>query len=139
MADTKWPDPPGWGDRPVTSVEWLDAPEDHDYGAAAQYLSLIDDPMLVPQIVDDLRNTETVSYYAKDILRASQLPLLPKDNEHVAKDLRKIKTGKKLSPVLLIRGYRCSREPLTIADGYHRVCAAYEVDENAVIRCRIVA
>lgn len=28
--------------------------------------------------------------------------------------------------------------PLQIADGYHRVCASYHVDENTDIPCRIV-
>jgi hypothetical protein len=27
---------------------------------------------------------------------------------------------------------------LTIADGYHRICASYLIDENADIPCRIV-
>jgi len=28
--------------------------------------------------------------------------------------------------------------PLTIADGYHRVCASYYLDENAEVTCHIV-
>jgi hypothetical protein len=27
--------------------------------------------------------------------------------------------------------------PLTIADGYHRVCASYHLDENADIPCHL--
>jgi hypothetical protein len=29
--------------------------------------------------------------------------------------------------------------PAQIADGYHRICASYHVDENTEIPCRIVA
>jgi gluconate kinase len=41
---------------------------------------------------------------AKDLLRASGLPVLDPDNVHVAKDLAKVKKGTPLSPVLLVRG-----------------------------------
>jgi hypothetical protein len=41
------------------------------------------------------------------------------------------------SPILLIRGNMTTRTPARIADGYHRVCARYQVDENTDIPCRI--
>src|SRR5205807_386628 len=75
---------------------------------------------------------------AKDLLRASALPLLPEDNEHVAKDLAKVALGKPLSPVLVVRGSLAAGRPLTVADGYHRICASYHLDENADIPCRLV-
>jgi hypothetical protein len=71
------------------------------------------------------------------VLRASGLPLLPKDNEHVARDLGKVDRGERLSPVLLIRGDLAAGRPLVIADGYHRICASYHLDENVDIPCRI--
>ena len=46
--------------------------------------------------------------------------------------------GKPLSPVLLVRGDVGRDVPLTIADGYHRVCASYHLDENADIPCHLV-
>ncbi len=49
-------------------------------------------------------------------------------------DLNKVAEGTKLSRVLLIRG-----EPCVIADGYHRVCASYYLDENTDIPCRIIS
>ena len=61
---------------------------------------------------------------AKDLLRASGLDLLPTDNAHVAADLAKVKRCESLSPVLLVRGEMRRGLPLTIADGYHRVCAS---------------
>lgn len=135
-------DAAAWGDKlpKYPAVEWLDEPEDHDYDAAREYLSLIDDPASgrATDTVTRLRAADTASYFAKDILRASQLRLLPESNHHVDKDLRKIKKGVKLSPVLLVRGFYLKNGPLVIVDGYHRVCAAYYVDENAPIRCRIV-
>ena len=75
---------------------------------------------------------------AKDLLRASRLPVLPPENVHVARDLKKVNQGKGLSPVLLVRGHLPSEVALTVADGYHRICASYHLDEDADIPCRIV-
>ena len=72
----------------------------------------------------------------KDILRASQLPLLGAENKHVASDLRKAASGIALSPILLLRGDEA--HPLLVADGYHRVCASYWIDENTDIPCILV-
>jgi hypothetical protein len=86
-----------------------------------------------------LRQVPIVRRKAKDLLRASRLPVLPPENFHVAKDVKKVNAGVKLSPVLLVRGRIGQTEiPLTIADGYHRICASYHLDENADIPCRIV-
>jgi hypothetical protein len=48
-----------------------------------------------------------------------------------------VKNNKALSPVLLIRGNHAHGIALQIADGYHRVCASYHLDENTDIPCRI--
>jgi hypothetical protein len=95
---------------PATRQTWKDRPEDHDYLAAEAYL---------------------------DPLRASRLPPLPSANFHVALDLQKVKTGKPLSPVLLVRGDLASEIRRTVADGYHRLCASHFLDEDGDIPCRI--
>jgi hypothetical protein len=58
------------------------------------------------------------------------------DNKHVASDLRKAASGAALSPILLLRGD--GMRPLVVADGYHRVCASYWIDENTDIPCILV-
>jgi hypothetical protein len=40
--------------------------------------------------------------------------------------------------VLLVRGHQERCVALSIADGYHRICASYTIDENADIPCRLV-
>jgi hypothetical protein len=117
---------------------WKDAPDDHDYPAAADYLSLLMPQKEADQLVRRLRAEPLVRKKAKDLLRASALPILPLDNIHVAKDLAKVKKGELLSPVLLVGGRLNGDVPLTVADGYHRICASYHLDENADIPCRIV-
>jgi len=88
--------------------------------------------------VTALKSAPIVHHQAKDLLRASGLALLPTDNVHVASDLAKVANGERLSPVLLMRGDFRRGVPLTIADGYHRVCASYHLDENADIPCHLV-
>ena len=122
----------------VTVVSWLIEPEEHDYPAAGDYLGLIAGPDVVAVLVDGLRRTQNVHRKAKDILRASGLPLLPADNAHVASDLKKIRKAQPLSPILLVRGDVTANRTAQIADGYHRVCASYQTDENTDIPCRIV-
>jgi hypothetical protein len=122
----------------MSDVSWLTEPEKHDYPAAGDYLGLIAGPHLVEVLVDGLRLAETVHRKAKDILRASGLPLLPTDNAHVASDLSKIRKAQALSPILLVRGDVTANRAAQIADGYHRVCASYHTDENTAIPCRIV-
>jgi hypothetical protein len=116
-------------------IGWLADPEDHDYPAAMSYLSLIFDEARAADYVQKLRQALVTPFRAKDIFRASGLSLLGVSNRHVDKDREKIEAGKKLSPVLLVRG---SEGKLIIADGYHRLCAVYSYDEDAVIPCKIV-
>ncbi|MGW7007465.1 hypothetical protein ACWGCW_32855 [Streptomyces sp. NPDC054933] len=113
---------------------WLPDPEEHDFPAAADFLDLIVDADQVARIVSRFREAPTRIKKAKDVMRASGLPLLPADNVHVKHNIRKVHDGKRLSPVLLARG-----TPLIIADGYHRVCAAYHLTEDLDIPCRLVS
>ena len=122
----------------MTHERWMDEPEEHDYPAAGDYLTLLLDPAAAEAVVAALEKAPLVHRKAKDLLRASGLPLLPADNAHVARDLKKVEDGRKLSPVLLVRGDLARGTPLVVADGYHRICASYHLDENAEIPCRIV-
>jgi hypothetical protein len=121
------------------AVKWLGKPEDHDYQAAADYLSMIAESDVVDKTVAALRTAAPVYRKAKDILRAAELALLPATDAHVAADLDKIGDDKKLSPILLVRGVGTGAVPLQIADGYHRVCASYLTDENSPIPCHLVS
>jgi hypothetical protein len=119
-------------------LHWLPQPEAHDYLAATSYLSLIMEPDLAAKVVHRLSQAEVVEFKAKDILRASRLPMLPADNHHVKSDLEKIEKKHALSPVLLVRGELTSGQDLALADGYHRVCAIEHLNEDLPIRCKIV-
>jgi disulfide oxidoreductase YuzD len=120
----------------ATKINWLLDLEEHDYPAAESYLTLLYNEKQVAAIVAELRKTAVVEFKAKDIFRASGLSLLGVSNSHVKKDSEKIQTGKKLSPLLLFRDPQDAK--VIIADGYHRLCAIYEFDEDALIPCKIV-
>jgi hypothetical protein len=121
------------------AVKWLDQPEAHDYDAAAAYLRMVAENDAVEKTVAALKAAKPVYQMAKDILRAAGLNLLPDTNAHVRSDLAKIGDGKKVSPVLLVRGSAVGGYALQIADGYHRVCASYLTDENTNIPCHLVS
>jgi hypothetical protein len=109
-------------------------PEDQDFPAAESYLSLLVGETTASKLVKALRKQKALKHFAaKDLLRASGLPCLPSDNPEVAEDLAKVKAGDKLSPVLLVEGV-----PLWIADGYHRICVSYQLDEKVLVPCHIV-
>ena len=120
------------------TVKWLPKPENHDYQAAEDYLSLIMSPKKAADARQQLSAAQgnITHRKAKDILRASQLTLLDQTNKHVASDRRKAASGVALSPILLLRGDET--HPLVVADGYHRVCASYWIDENTDIPCILV-
>lgn len=117
-------------------IQWLAQPEDHDYPAAQSYLNLIYDQKQTRRLVGALKATPVMQFKAKDIFRASGLALLGASNSHVEKDRDKIRAGRKISPILLVRDTANSK--VLIADGYHRLCAVYSFDEDAVIPCKIV-
>lgn len=118
-----------------TELSWLPEPEEHDYPAAKSYLNLTFDDAATDHFVKALKAAKMSSFKAKDIFRASGLSLLGISNRHVERDRSKIESGKKLSPLLLVRDSTIGR--VIIADGYHRLCAVYALDEDAVIPCKI--
>jgi hypothetical protein len=118
-------------------LSWSDAPAAQDYPAAGSYLRLLALPGTVEVLASMLSQAPTVTQAAKDILRAAGLPLLPVDDPEVAKDVKKVAKGQPLSPVLLVRGDLAAGRLLQIADGYHRVCASYHLNQDTEIPCRI--
>ena len=123
---------------PTAATIWRDRPEDHDYGAAENYLSLVLPQTTAKRLASQLKSARGSERKAKDLLRASGLAFLPADDRHVMSDLAKIHSGKLLSPVLLVRGRAAAGIALIVADGYHRICAVRHLDEDATVPCRIV-
>lgn len=120
----------------TVEINWLSEPEEHDYPAALSYLSLIYDEQTATNFVNRLKDAPMSEFKSKDIFRASSLSLLGVSNAHLEKDQKKIKKGRELSPLLLVKD--ASNGKVIVADGYHRLCAVYSYDEDAIIPCKIV-
>ena len=108
----------------TVDVPWLDDVAKHDFEAAEAYLSLRLDPAQVDDAIKDLRSATVTTRRANDILRACSRDPLPLDDPGVMRDLVKVISGVKLSPVLVVTLPRGA----DIADGYHRVSLAYRLN-----------
>lgn len=115
-------------------VRWS-ALAEKDYAAARRFLTLICPSAHAARLVRGMRNARPVTHAAKDLLRASALAQLSPDDLQVAADLKRIRKGKPLAPVLLVQGDLTRGSMLIVADGYHRICAACHFDEDAPISC----
>ena len=105
-------------------IAWLKDVAEHDYEAAYNYLSLKFDDKRAGEVVDRMKKAKVTQRRANDILRATGLAALPLTDPGVQRDLLKLLNGNKLSPVLV-----CDQKPSAdIADGYHRVSLAYNID-----------
>jgi hypothetical protein len=114
-------------------ISWLKDVADHDYEAAYNYLSLKFDEKRAGEVVDRMKNAKVTERRANDILRASGLSPLPLTDPGVKRDLLKLLSGEKLSPVLV-----CDQKPgADIADGYHRVSLAYNIDPFTAVPLRL--
>lgn len=119
--------------HPIT-VHWKDVPDEKDYDGAAAYCSLLYGEG-AERYMRTLRCSPIVARRANDILRASGLPILePNEQDSRVRDIvLKMVSGKRYAPVLLIP----ATNYLVIADGYHRVCAAYFIDPFMAVPCQL--
>ena len=122
--------------RSKKQPNWHKNVEADNFEAAESYLQLIYTTKRSAKLVAALRGARPARFKAKDIFRASQLSHLGISNLRVARDRKKINEGIPLSPILLVRDERNGK--VVVADGYHRLCAVYEFNEDAWIPCRIV-
>lgn len=112
-------------------IEWLDDVADEDYTAAYNYLTLNVDEIRARNIVSRLQEVKLCHRRANDILRATKLPALSMNDPGVRHSLIKVLKGEKLSPILV------SERSGDIADGYHRVSLAYNIDPFMTVPLRM--
>lgn len=117
-------------------IEWLPDVEEQDYPAAESYLSILYRKKMVAKMIANFRRAAVVQFKTVDIFRACELPLKSASNAQVKEQTQKISNGEKLSPILLLRDELNGK--VVIADGYHRMCAVYEVSPEAIIPCKII-
>ena len=114
-------------------IRWLDDVADHDYESAYNYLSLKFDQDRAKDMVARMKKSKLTSRRANDILRATGLSPLELTDPGVRRDMVKLLTGEKLSPVLVV----AQKAGTDIADGYHRVSLAYNIDPFMMVPLRL--
>ena len=116
-------------------VKWLPDASEDDYAAAGAYLALIKPPDNVAKMVAKLKTAKVEEYKATDLFRASRVELPEEDDRPCRKEIKKIRNGEVIAPVLLVRD--AAHSTVIIADGYHRVCAAFRIDPDVILHCKI--
>ncbi len=120
---------------PAPPIRWKKDVASHDFDAAANFLSIRLNPEKAKRFVRQLKRAEITERRANDILRASGREPLALNDPGVVKDLMKVASGEKLSPVLVVS----LDDGAEIADGYHRVSLAYALDPFAMVPLRLAA
>jgi hypothetical protein len=113
----------------VQYLRWRKDVAKHDYAAASSYLSIRYGQSRAQELSDKLQKLDVITRRANDILRATRRDPLPLSDPGVLRDLQKVLSGEKLSPVLVTDG--------DIADGYHRVSLAYALDPYADVPLKL--
>ena len=112
-------------------INWRDEPKYKSFVEAQEYLDIFG----LGREVRRFNRASSKTMKAKDILRVTgQTPAKPKD-PHVKKKLKQMQKGKKIQPVLLIwvDGALGPKPQLLIADGFHRISAAFHLDEDTEV------
>lgn len=117
-------------------VEWLSKPSAKDYPAAEAYLQLVFKKKKAFKLANKLRRAPITQFAAKDILRASGLPMAEVSAFDWKNQKNEVKHHTPLSPILLVR--RGKGDNLIVADGFHRLCAVFAFDQQAEVLCKIV-
>ena len=117
------------------SITWQDDANPDDYEAAGHYLALVDNQKNIDKTLADLKAGTIVEYKATDLLRAAQLIVPKADDRPTREQIKKIKHGEPVSPVLLVRVPALRK--VIVADGFHRICAAYRIDPDVMLHCKL--
>ena len=97
--------------------------------ATAHNLALMFPAVKARALAARLRKAKVEIHATKNIVRAGRIAPLPRTNAKVKRDLGKIAKGMALPPILLVRGDAARDLPLIVADGMHRLPAAWHHDE----------
>jgi hypothetical protein len=114
-------------------INWAKDVAEDNYVAAQRYLSLVVGNHSAASLTRALRRAKLDHQVARDLMRAADYrPTAPNDK----KQRNEIRNGHKLTPFLVVRDIAQRR--LIIADGYHRIGAICEFDDETQVPCRIV-
>jgi hypothetical protein len=115
-------------------IAWSSQPEKKDYPAAERYLCLLLEPEEGAALAAKLRKAPVTWQVARDILRAAAISTIGISDSD--EERGKILAGEAVSPLLLVRHKETGR--VIVADGFHRLCTVFKIDQRAMVPCKIV-
>jgi hypothetical protein len=116
-------------------IKWLKKPQKKNYPAARRFLELTLGGKEARSLAVRLRRAKVREIAARDLLRASRTPMSEVRAFDWTSQNKDIKKGKRLSPILVVCG--TGRRALLVADGFHRLCAVFAHNQDAVVRYKI--
>jgi hypothetical protein len=114
-------------------IAWSSQPQKKDYPAAERYLCLLLEPKEAADLAAKLRKAPVTRQVARDILRAAAISTIGISDSDEERD--KILAGEEVSPLLLVRHKETGR--VIVADGFHRLCTVFKIDQSAMVPCKI--
>src|SRR4051812_35450675 len=119
--------------KATPKIKWKKSLDKDKVSSSLEYLQLLFKDNELKKIKTQLKkNDKLKTYEAKNLLRASGLnPLHPNDRK-VAEKTDKIFAGKPLDPAIIVG----INNQLFIADGYHHICACYNLGEDTQVQCK---
>lgn len=117
------------------SLKWSKKPKKKNYAAAKAYLDLQFGRKRASAITTRLKRASVKKCAARDILRASHTPMAEVKAFDWDKQIKDIKRGRRISPILLVCGEHGA--PVVIADGFHRLCAAFAFNQDVKVRFKL--
>src|SRR2546421_12921258 len=114
-------------------IKWKQKVDKDKVESSMEYLSLLFKKEELKKIRKELesKKNKPKMYEAKNLLRASGLNPLSSNNNKVAEKIEMVFAGKPLDPAIIIG----IDNQLFIADGYHHVCACYNLGEETKVSC----
>lgn len=117
------------------TLKWSKSPKRKDYVTAEAYLRFQFGRKGASALTTRLKRAAVQKCAARDILRASHTPMAEVKAFDWDKQNKDIKRGRRFSPILLVCGEH--GDPLVIADGFHRLCAAFAFDQDIKVRFKL--
>lgn len=117
------------------SLKWAKKPKSKNYAAAKSYLDLQFGRKRALALTKRLKRARVDKCAARDILRASHTPMAEVKAFDWDKQDKAIKRGRRFAPILLVCGEHGA--PVVIADGFHRLCAAFAHDQDVKVRFKL--
>jgi hypothetical protein len=117
----------------VAGEHWKDKPEAEDFPVAESYLSLLVGADAAAKLAKALRKERSLKHYAAKDLAGRRLGDARPGRLRGRRRPQEGQARRQAVPCAA-----SSRVPLWVADGYHRICASYYLDEKIEVPCRIV-